>query len=112
VSEPVVVLIMAGSQQEAERIAHTLVAEMLAAAVNIVSGVNSVYRWQEEIRHAQEWLLIAKSRYDVLDELIRRVQAPHSYDVPKVIALPLAGGSIPYLRWLDGEIHGSWHALD
>lgn len=111
-SEPVVVLITAGSPEEAERIAHALVAEMLAAAVNVVSGVNSVYRWQGEVRHAQEWLLIAKSHHDVLDELIHRVQALHSYDVPGIVALPLVGGSTSYLRWLDAEIHGNWHAVD
>jgi hypothetical protein len=49
---------------------------------------------------------------NVLDELVRRVQALHSYDVPEIIALPLAGGSEPYLRWLGGEVHGNSHVLN
>jgi periplasmic divalent cation tolerance protein len=57
-------------------------------------------------------LLVIKSRQSVLDALIQRVQAIHSYDVPEIISLPLTGGSEAYLRWLDREIHGSWHAVD
>lgn len=111
-SEPVVVLMTASSQEEAERIAHTLVAEMLAAGVNVVPGVASVYRWAGEVRRAQEWLLVAKSRRDTLDDLVRRVQALHSYEVPQIIALPLVGGSEAYLCWIDREVQGGWHALD
>ena len=110
--EQVVVLMTAGSQREAETIATALVSEMLAACVNIVPGITSVYHWQGELMRDQEWLLLAKSRRDVLDELIRRVQELHSYDLPEVIALPLAGGSQAYLEWIDGEVHGQWHAVD
>jgi len=111
-SEPLVVLITAGSQEEAERIAQSLVAEMLAACVNVVPGVTSIYRWEGEVQRDQEWLLVAKSRRDVLDRLVERVQEIHSYDVPEIIALPLAGGSEPYLRWLDSVVEGSRHAAD
>jgi periplasmic divalent cation tolerance protein len=111
-SEPVVVLMTAGSQEEAERIASALVGEMLAACVNVIPGVTSVYHWQGEIQHDQEWLLVAKSRRDVLDQLVRRVQALHSYDLPEIIALPLAGGSEAYLHWLDEQVHGHWHSVD
>jgi periplasmic divalent cation tolerance protein len=111
-SEPLVVLITAGSQEEAERIAQALVAEMLAACVNVVPGVTSIYRWEGEVQRDQEWLLVAKSRRDVLDRLVERVQEIHSYDVPEIIALPLAGGSEPYLRWLDSVVEGSRHAAD
>jgi len=110
--EPVVVLITASSQEEAERIAADLVERMLAACVSVVPGITSIYRWQGEVERAVEWLLVVKSRSDVLGELVQRVQALHSYDVPEIIALPLAGGSEAYLRWLDGAVHGSWHALD
>lgn len=110
-SERIVVLMTAGSQEEAQHIAQTLVTEMLAACVNLIPGISSVYRWQGQVQQDQEWLLVAKSRSEVLDDLVRRVQAIHSYDVPEIIALPLTGGSEPYLRWLDGEVHGAWHAL-
>jgi periplasmic divalent cation tolerance protein len=103
--EQVVVLMTAGSQDEAERIAQTLVADTLAACVNVVPGVISVYRWEGEIQQDQEWLLVAKSRREVLDDLTHRVQALHSYDVPEIIALPLIGGSEAYLRWIDGQVH-------
>jgi periplasmic divalent cation tolerance protein len=111
-SEQVVVLMTAGSQEEADRVAHALVAEMLAACVNVIPAVTSIYRWEGEVQRDQEWLLVAKSHRDVLDDLVRRVQALHSYDVPEIIALPLVGGSDAYLRWIDQEVHGGWHALD
>ena len=111
-SEQVVVLITAGSKEEADRIANALVAEMMAACVNVIPGVTSVYRWQGEVQRAREWLLVAKSRIEVLNDVIRRVKELHSYDVPEIIALPLAGGSDSYLRWIDNEVHGGWHAMD
>ena len=111
-SELIVVLMTAGSQEEASRIADALVSEMLAACVNVVPGITSVYRWQGEVQHDSEWLLIAKSRRDVLDALVQRVQTLHSYELPEIIALPLVGGSEGYLSWLDAEVHGGWHALD
>ena len=110
--ERVVVLMTAGSQEEADRISNALVAEMLAACVNVLPGVTSVYRWEGEVQRDQEWLLVAKSTREVLDDLVRRVQALHSYDLPEIIALPVVGGSEGYLRWIDGEVHGGWHALD
>jgi periplasmic divalent cation tolerance protein len=107
VSERLVVLITAGSREEAEQIAENLVGEMLAACVNIIPGVTSVYRWQERVQRDQEWLLVAKSHSDALDDLVQRVQELHSYDVPEIIALPLTGGSEAYLRWIDREVCGS-----
>lgn len=110
--EQIVVLMTASSQEEADGIAEALVGEMLAACVNVVPGISSVYRWQGKVQRDTEWLLVAKSRRDVLDTLVQRVETLHSYDVPEIIALPLVGGSDAYLRWLDREVHGSWHALD
>jgi len=111
-AEPLVVLVTASSQEEADRIAQTLVVEMLAACINIIPGITSVYRWEEEVQRDQEWLLVVKTQRDVLDGLTRRVKALHSYDVPEVIALPVVGGSYDYLRWLDRQVHGAWHAVD
>ena len=110
-SEPLVVLMTASSQDEAEQIAQALVGGLLAASVNMIPGVMSVYRWQGAVHRAQEWLLVAKTRRDVLDELVQRVQALHSYDIPQIIALPVTGGSEDYLRWIDQEVHGGWHAV-
>jgi periplasmic divalent cation tolerance protein len=111
-SEPLVVLMTAGSQEEAEQIARTLVVERLAACVNVIPGVTSIYHWEGQIQQDREWLLAAKSRRNVLNHLVRRVQALHSYDLPEIVALPLVGGSEAYLRWLDEQVHGSWHATD
>jgi periplasmic divalent cation tolerance protein len=105
--EHLVVLMTAGSQEEAEGIAGALVGERLAACVNVMPGVTSVYRWEGEVKRDSEWLLIAKSRGDVLDALVRRVQALHSYDVPEIIALPLVGGSETYVRWIDSQVQGT-----
>lgn len=103
-SEQVVVLMTASSQEEASAIASALVSERLAACVNVIPGVTSVYRWQGNVEKDQEWLLVAKSHRGLLDALVQRVQGLHSYDVPEVIALPLIGGSDAYLRWLDGQV--------
>ncbi len=110
-SEPLVVLMTASSQDEAEKIAEALVGGLLAASVNMIPGVKSVYRWEGMVQSAQEWLLVAKTRRDVLDELVQRVQALHGYDVPQIIALPITGGNETYLRWIDQEVHGSWHKV-
>jgi periplasmic divalent cation tolerance protein len=104
VPEHLVVLMTAGSQEEADQIAESLVAECLAACVNIVPGVTSVYRWQGQVERDQEWLLVAKSHTEALDNLVQRVQELHSYDVPEIVALPLTGGSEAYLRWIDAEV--------
>ncbi|HSJ56113.1 MAG TPA: divalent-cation tolerance protein CutA [Anaerolineae bacterium] len=103
-TDRLVVLMTAGSQEEADRIAGELVAARLAACVNVVPGITSVYRWQGEVQRDQEWLLIAKTRREALDRLVARVREIHSYDVPEVVALPVVDGSEAYLRWVDGEV--------
>lgn len=103
-SERLVVLMTAGSQEEADRLAETLVVDGLAACVNVIPGVTSVYRWEGEVQRDQEWLLVAKSHRDALDELVRRVHTIHSYEVPEVVALPVVGGSQAYLSWIDSEV--------
>jgi periplasmic divalent cation tolerance protein len=106
-SDHIVILMTAGSREEAVLIAQDLVWQGLVACVNIVPGVTSVYRWEGEVQQDQEWLLVAKSRYDILNALTARVQAIHSYDVPEIIALPLTGGSEAYLNWVDQEVQTS-----
>ena len=97
----VVVLVTAGSEEEATRIANALVGERLAACVNLVSPVRSIYRWQGAVEDAAEWLLVVKARAADFPALDARVRALHSYEVPEVLALPVYGGSADYLRWLD-----------
>ena len=99
----VVVLSTAGSQEEAERIATALVDERLAACVNLVAPITSIYRWQGTVERASEVLLVIKTRHTSARRLIARLAALHSYEVPEAIVLPIAAGSRPYLQWLLGE---------
>ena len=105
-SEHLVVLITAGSQEEAERVAGALVMGRLAACANVIPGVTSIYRWDGQIQQDQEWLLVVKSQQAVLEDLVECVQELHSYDVPEIIALPVTGGSKAYLDWIDQEVPG------
>lgn len=99
----IVVLSTAGSLEEAERIATALVDERLAACVNLVSPLTSIYRWQGKVERAAEVLLVIKTRRALASRLTARLRALHSYDVPEAIVLPIASGSAPYLRWLAAE---------
>jgi periplasmic divalent cation tolerance protein len=100
--EFVVVLVTAGSAEEAQRIGRALVAEQLAGCVNVVGPIRSIYRWQGAVEEAEERLLIIKARAADLATLEARVRALHSYDVPEVLALPVTAGSEDYLAWLAG----------
>lgn len=95
-----VVFVTAETEDEALRIARLLVGEKLAACVNIVNGVRSVYRWEGEVAEGRESLLIVKTTHDRLDALQLRIRELHSYELPEIIALPILGGSDAYLNWL------------
>jgi periplasmic divalent cation tolerance protein len=94
------VLITAPDAEVGASLAGALVEEGLAACVNLVPGVRSIYRWEGAVQDDTEVLLIAKTREALLPALTARVGALHPYDVPEVIALPITGGSEPYLTWL------------
>jgi periplasmic divalent cation tolerance protein len=97
----IVVLITAGSEQEARKIAELLVREKKAACVNILRRVDSLFRWKGKIDSANESLLLVKTRASLVSEIISLAKEVHSYDVPEIIALPIIGGSDEYLKWLD-----------
>jgi periplasmic divalent cation tolerance protein len=97
----IVVLVTAGSEEEARKIAGLLVKEKKAACVNIVPGVDSLFRWKGKIDSACESLLLVKTRASRFPEIISLVKEIHSYEVPEIIALPITGGSEDYLRRLD-----------
>ena len=98
--ESIVVLVTCGSEEEALKIAHALVEEHLAACVNIVSPVRSIYRWEGKIWDEEEWILIIKTQKERFEELERKVESLHSYSVPEIIGLPIVESSSPYLKWL------------
>jgi periplasmic divalent cation tolerance protein len=89
--------------ESAARIARVLVEERLAACVNRVPGLTSVYRWQGEIHEDSEVLLLIKTRSELFESLRARLVALHPYDVPEVIAFDIAASHAPYLEWLRTE---------
>ena len=98
------VLTTTGSREEAQRIAHALVERRLAACVNIVPGIESIYRWQEKIEQAHEWLLLIKTTGEAFEHVRDAIEALHSYDVPECICLEIEDGSAAYLKWLSESV--------
>jgi len=96
-----VVLVTCGSIGEARTIGRGVVAKKLAACANIVSGVESIYRWKGKVERAREVLVIMKTTATRLRELEREVKRLHSYDVPEFIVLPIVAGSQEYLKWIQ-----------
>jgi periplasmic divalent cation tolerance protein len=92
--------VTAPNREQASRMARALVEERLAACVNIVDGVQSVFRWEGKLHEDQEVLCLIKTRPDLLPVLIERVQALHPYEVPEILAFEVADGSAAYLAWL------------
>ena len=99
-SEFIVVLVTCGSEEEALKIAHALVEDHLAACVNLVSPIRSIYRWEGKIWDEKEWLLAIKTQRQRFNDLEDKIKSFHSYSLPEIIALPIIEGSSPYLRWL------------
>jgi periplasmic divalent cation tolerance protein len=99
-----VLLTTAGSEDEAGRIAAALVERRLAACVNIVPRIRSVYRWQDKIESSEEWLLIIKTSAERVAELQAAIRELHSYELPECIALKIEDGSPEYLKWLADSV--------
>ena len=105
VTDKIVVLVACGSAREARKIARGLVDARLAACVNILRvPVESVYRWKGTVESAKELLLVIKSTRSRFSALQRAIKRLHSYDVPEVIALPIAAGSRTYLEWISASV--------
>ena len=103
-TDSVVVLCTCANDGEASRIAEALVEERLAACVNLLPPVRSIYRWQGNIEKGLEVLLLIKTNQNRLDDVCRRIRGLHSYDTPEVIALPVASGLEKYLTWLGEQV--------
>lgn len=100
-NDAIVVFMTAANGEEAARLAEMLVGAHLAACVQILPEMESVYRWEGKIERQSEILLLAKTTRSKFDELEREVRALHSYETPEIIAVPVTVGSTPYLQWLD-----------
>jgi len=98
-----VVLVTAPDADAGSGLARQLVDERLAACANLVAPVRSIYRWEGAVQDDPEVLLVLKTRPERLEALCARVVELHPYDVPEVLALPVTGGSAPYLRWVREE---------
>jgi periplasmic divalent cation tolerance protein len=98
--DAIVVFMTAANGEEATRLAEMLVGAHLAACVQILPEMESVYRWQGKIERQSEVLLLAKTTREKFEDLEREVRALHSYDTPEIVAVPIVAGSAPYLEWL------------
>jgi periplasmic divalent cation tolerance protein len=94
----------AGSKAEAQKIGKALVESRLAACVNILDNMQSIYRWEEEIQQDNEVVLIAKTTESLVSQLIEKVIALHSFDCPGIISLPILDGYPPFLKWIEAEV--------
>lgn len=99
----IIVLITASSEDEAAKIGKDLVDSRLAACVNFVKNIRSIYRWKGNVEDENEVLMIVKTRQSLFNNVTQKVKALHSYSVPEVIALPIIDGSEDYLKWLSNE---------
>ena len=100
-----IVLCTCPDQDSAKKIADNLVDQGLAACVNILPGILSVYRWQGKRDESQEHLLIIKTITDVQDRLEKAITKLHPYELPEIIAVPIQGGSAGYLDWISENIN-------
>jgi periplasmic divalent cation tolerance protein len=98
------VYMTAGSKAEAQKIGKALVESRLAACVNILDNMQSIYRWEQEIQQDTEVVLIAKTTDSIISQLIEKVIALHSYDCPCIVSLPISDGYPPFLDWIQAEV--------
>jgi periplasmic divalent cation tolerance protein len=103
-SEALLVFCTCGDRSEARRIAGTLVEERLAACVNIIGGVQSVFRWEGQVSEAEEVQLLIKTVPQRYPAVQKRIAELHSYDTPEIFAVSIADGSEKYLRWLQEQV--------
>ena len=103
-TDKILVLATAGSREEARKIGRALVERLLAACVNIVPQVGSIYRWEGEVEETEEWLLIVKTTQAAFARVREAILELHSYEVPECICLAIDDGSVGYLSWLGQSV--------
>jgi periplasmic divalent cation tolerance protein len=103
-TDKIVVFSACGSAEEAQKLARHLVETRVAACVNVIPGVYSVFHWEGKVDEASEWMLIIKSTRARLEQLKSELRKVHSYSVPEVVAVPIVDGSTDYLDWMDREV--------
>jgi periplasmic divalent cation tolerance protein len=106
-SDARVVLTTAGNREEAEKIATALVEGEIAACVNIVGPIRSIYRWEAKVENAEEFLLLIKTWNDAYDRVEATIKQLHSYDLPECIALRVEKGSEQYIEWIENSVRSA-----
>jgi periplasmic divalent cation tolerance protein len=101
------VYMTAKDREEALKIGRSLVEARLAACVNVLDGMTSLYRWDDEIQEDQETVLVAKTTETLVEALIERVRSLHSYDCPCIVTWPIHSGNAAYLQWIADETQQS-----
>jgi periplasmic divalent cation tolerance protein len=99
-----IVFTAAGSEEEARKIARHLVEHQLAACVNVIPQVESIYRWQGKVETAREWLLLIKTTARAFPAVREAIRKLHSYELPECIVVPIEDGSLPYLQWIEESV--------
>jgi periplasmic divalent cation tolerance protein len=99
-----IVLTTCGSQEEAGKIAQHLVEHRLAACVNVIPQISSLYRWHGKVESAQEWLLLVKTKADKFAQVRDAIQSLHSYELPECVAISIEDGSAAYLAWIEKNV--------
>jgi periplasmic divalent cation tolerance protein len=102
--ENVVIFVSTGTDKEAHKVAKALLNNRLAACVNIVPKINSLFWWNGTIDSTKESLLIVKSKASVVNEIVALVKEIHSNEIPEIVALPIIGGNPDYLDWIGKEV--------
>ena len=103
-TDKIVVFSTCASHQEAEKIATSLVERRLAACVNLIPGVESIYHWRGAVERSKEFLLVIKSSRELLPDLQAELSRMHSYEIPEVLAVPIVDGAEDYLNWMEREL--------
>jgi len=103
VEQFIIILVTASSEEEAKKIARALAEKKLAACVNLIKDIRSIFRWKGKLSDEREVLLIIKTRKKLYKNVEEEVKVLHSYEVPEIIALPVISGSKDYLYWIDSE---------
>jgi periplasmic divalent cation tolerance protein len=98
------IYITAGSKDEAKRIGKALIGNGLAACVNIIENMTSMYVWDGKLQDANETILIVKTTKERVSDLIEKVKSLHSYDCPCIVSLPVSGGNPAFLKWVAEEV--------
>jgi periplasmic divalent cation tolerance protein len=99
-----IVLTTTGSKQEAQRIARGLVERQVAACVNVVGPIESVYRWKGAVESAEEFLCVVKTTAAAVDRVKAAIQELHSYELPECVVIGVEGGSEKYLKWIEANV--------